>query len=705
MGSDSDAASAARSDLIAAGTMHAIPGSKDEANPAFLGYYLTSLGNEFRSALNLKPSIRVKVNVAIVVAKVAESVKAFVPPGLQMRNLILPLMQDKCEAVSLWGTKAAASALTAKDRTVPNTPLVDELIPTVVNHKLNGAITDEAYGALQDMDQPKVIPTLLQLYELRVAAYRNGVPPEPAVDARASTTLTVQAGMWAKLSAKDRTKVMLLIADQLTGAAKAIGDSTDTELVDQLRQTMIRTSQAVVVVSARTEQRPRRPEPRGHRHPRRQDGRDDAPGDRGRDRDPDHRSGPQGIPAWLRRPIIALGTACQGIEGVHSIPSDVVKNPPGAMRRLLVIPIALLLLLAGAMALSRSAADQKADFTFVPRGDVKTLDLSKMSYLQDIRLAYALWEGLYTLDPVSFDPIPGCAFPIEVSADKKTYEFHLRPDAQWTNGDPLLAKDFLFGWKRIMDDQGEYAYLLNYIEGAEEYQKAIEARQKDPSVKADFSLFRVDTKPDDPRFLRVHLKDPTTFFPDLCAFPCFFPSHEASMVEKDARGNTKLDEEGKPVISKTFTRPPNLVTNGPYRLDDWEFKRKLRLVASDHYWNRKAVKSRVVESRVIDDQQNALSAYESGQVDWIAEVQGDFASELRKLGRTDLKAFPSFGTYFYSFNCREHLPDGSLNPLRKVEVRRALVDGDRQAVHRGPHHPHEGTDRGDLRAGGGVPRI
>ena len=164
------------------------------------------------------------------------------------------------------------------------------------------------------------------------------------------------------------------------------------------------------------------------------------------------------------------------------------------MHRLLAIPLALLLLLAGAMALSRSAAGKRADFIFVNRGDVKTLDLAKMSYLQDIRLAYALWEGLYTLDPVTFDPIPGCAYPIEISADKKTYTFHIRPEAKWTNGDPVLAGDFLFGWKRIMDEQGEYAYLLNYIQGGKEYQDAIEARQKDPSVKPDFSKFAVETR-------------------------------------------------------------------------------------------------------------------------------------------------------------------------------------------------------------------
>jgi oligopeptide transport system substrate-binding protein len=330
------------------------------------------------------------------------------------------------------------------------------------------------------------------------------------------------------------------------------------------------------------------------------------------------------------------------------------------MRRLLVIPAVLLLLLAAAMVMSGSATEKRADFTFVNRGDVKTLDLSKMSYLQDIRLAYALWEGLYTLDPVTLEPVAGCAEPIEVSADQKTYTFHIRPDARWTNGDPLMASDFIFGWKRMLDEQGEYAELLQYIEGAKEYQDASAA-----NLHPDFRKVGVETDANDPRFLRVKLRHPTTFFPSLCAFPCYFPSHAKSMFVTD-------EKTGASAVRRDYTRPPYLVTNGPYRFDQWQFKRKLRLVASEYYWNQKSVKSKVIDMVVIEDQQNALAAFEAGSVDWLSDVTGVYGAELRKQGRPDLHVFPGFGTYYYSFNCQDKLPDGSDNPLRDVKVRRAL---------------------------------
>ena len=343
------------------------------------------------------------------------------------------------------------------------------------------------------------------------------------------------------------------------------------------------------------------------------------------------------------------------------------------MRRLLIIPIGLLLLLLGAIYFSGGTTDSKADFIFVNRGDIKTLDLSKMSYMQDIRMAYGLWEGLYTPDPVTIDPIPGCAFPIEISEDRKTYTFHIRPEARWTNGDPVVAADFLFAWKRACDSQAEYCELLNYIDGVEAYQDSFREFQKksNSAPKPDFSKVKIETS-SDPKFLRVHLKNPTTYFPDLCAFPTFFPLHAQSMAQRDDKGNILYEKNGDIKIDPSFTKPPKLVSNGPYRLHQWDFKTRLRLVASDHYWNKQAVQSRVLDMLTFDDQQNAFTAYENGAVDWLAEVQDDFAAELYALKRTDLKVFPGFGTYFYSFMCREKLPDGSSNPLHDVRVRKAL---------------------------------
>src|SRR5690348_1582850 len=115
------------------------------------------------------------------------------------------------------------------------------------------------------------------------------------------------------------------------------------------------------------------------------------------------------------------------------------------MRRFaLLIPAALVLVLGGLALFSGGAAEHRADFTFINRGETKTLDLNRISWAQDIRTAYILWEGLYPIHPVrTLQPVLGCAGKVDLSDDQTVYTFHIRPEAKWTNGDDLTAGDFV----------------------------------------------------------------------------------------------------------------------------------------------------------------------------------------------------------------------------------------------------------------------
>ena len=117
------------------------------------------------------------------------------------------------------------------------------------------------------------------------------------------------------------------------------------------------------------------------------------------------------------------------------------------MHRLLVIPLALVALLMGALAWSGGGGQRRADFAFINRGDIYTLDLNQMSYMQDFRLTYGIREGLYSPDPQTYRPIPAGAVSYDLSPDKKTWTFHLRPEARWSNGDPVTAADYVFSWR------------------------------------------------------------------------------------------------------------------------------------------------------------------------------------------------------------------------------------------------------------------
>ncbi len=353
------------------------------------------------------------------------------------------------------------------------------------------------------------------------------------------------------------------------------------------------------------------------------------------------------------------------------------------MLRLLAIPAILLALLAGSLVWSGQGLQTRADFAFVNRGDNKTLDLNTMSWAQDIRIAYALWEGLYTLDAQTLQPIPGAAEVIDISPDKKVYTFHLRRNGRWSNGDPVIADDFLFEWRRMLETPGEYTYLHYYIAGAEDYQKAFEAYSKKHKLAYDANprSTNLPTPPDfasvgeqkiDDYTFRVTLTNPVPFFPAVCAFPPFFPLNKRLMI-----GSTFVEphpDTGTVTFNQGYTRPPNLVTNGPYRMAEWSFKRRVRLLANEYYWDAQHVQSKVIDQIYAEDPLAAFRLFEQGDVDWLADVDGEMAAAiLQKGGRRDLHIFPGFGTYYYELNSREKLPDGSPNPLRDVRVRQALA--------------------------------
>lgn len=309
------------------------------------------------------------------------------------------------------------------------------------------------------------------------------------------------------------------------------------------------------------------------------------------------------------------------------------------------------------------ATEGKRPFRFINRGDIITLDLNDMSYLQDFRVTYAIREGLYTLDPETFKAVPALAIETSVSEDKKTWTFRLRPEAKWSNGDPVRAGDFVFSWRYMLEAPGEYTYLFYYIKNAEAYENSY--RAQDGAVKAE----DVGVRAPDDLTLVVELTNPVPFLSDLLSFPPFYPRHAASMEPFK-----NVDDKGRVSYKPEYTRPPAVVCNGPFVLTSWEAGRRLVMERNEQYWDRANVKSPGLEMVVNNDPQGAFIQYEQKQVDWLADVGPDIAVRLFQQKRPDLHVAGAFGTAFMTINCAEStavLP-GIKNPLSDLRVRRAL---------------------------------
>lgn len=332
------------------------------------------------------------------------------------------------------------------------------------------------------------------------------------------------------------------------------------------------------------------------------------------------------------------------------------------MGKLLIIPLALVGLLVGSLVWSGGGKQRRADVAYIDRMDIITLDPNQMSYLQDFRISYAFREGLYMYEFGTLKPVPADATGVDVSADKRVWTFHLRPEARWTNGDPVRAKDYLFAWRRMLESPGEYTYLFYYIHNAREYEKSF-------ADGGPMTFDQVGVKALDDLTLQVTLDDPVTFFLDLISFVPYYPMNERSMEPFKT-----TDDKGHVTYRPEFTRPPNVVTNGAFELKRWDFKRRLWLEKSPTYWDKEHVYLDSIECVVAEDRLSQVLTYESGAVDWVGDVSNDIAAELKRQNRSDLRLTPGFGTNYLVFNVGPTIPGTTTkNPFGDVRVRQALA--------------------------------
>lgn len=124
-----------------------------------------------------------------------------------------------------------------------------------------------------------------------------------------------------------------------------------------------------------------------------------------------------------------------------------------------------------AFALAAGARIERADFAYNNGAEVTTLDPATVSGVPEGRIVRALFEGLCVKDPRTLEPRPGVAESWELDETRTVYTFHLRPNARWTNGDPVTADDFVFSWERFLNPStaAEYAYQLWYVRGGRQY--------------------------------------------------------------------------------------------------------------------------------------------------------------------------------------------------------------------------------------------
>jgi oligopeptide transport system substrate-binding protein len=223
----------------------------------------------------------------------------------------------------------------------------------------------------------------------------------------------------------------------------------------------------------------------------------------------------------------------------------------------------------------------------------QTLDPHLAEGVPSSHILRDLFEGL-TSEAPDGTVVPGAAARWNISRDGRTYTFYLRRDALWSNGDPVLAADFVYALQRSASPAtaSNYAQVLLPIRNARDVLAgAIPVTELGVTALDDYTL-------------QIELTDPTPYFLGLLNHSSTYPVHRPSL---EVHGNR-------------FSRPGNLVSNGAFVLADWVVRSRIVLERNPNYWDAENVILQKVFYYPYEDQSTELKQFRSGELQWTDEV-------------------------------------------------------------------------------------
>ena len=288
-----------------------------------------------------------------------------------------------------------------------------------------------------------------------------------------------------------------------------------------------------------------------------------------------------------------------------------------------------------------AAAATSTDLNVMIETAVESLDPQQATDGTSFEVIADYTDGLMQMDAEG-NPINAIAESYDISDDGLTYTFKIRDDANWSNGEPVTAADFVFAWQRAVDPDvaSEYSYMLSDI-GQVVNAAEIIAGEKD---KSELGVTAVDDKT-----LEVQLNVPVSYFLSLMYFPTFYPVNEAFFNQ----------------CGDTFaTSPETVLSNGAFVLDDYEpAATAFHLTKNDAYYDAASVSLTGLSYQVIQDSQTALMSYQTGDLD-ITLVNGDQVDQVE-----DDPVFQSIGAgylWYVTPNIKE------VKELQNLNIRLAL---------------------------------
>jgi ABC-type oligopeptide transport system substrate-binding subunit/class 3 adenylate cyclase/ribosomal protein L40E len=270
-----------------------------------------------------------------------------------------------------------------------------------------------------------------------------------------------------------------------------------------------------------------------------------------------------------------------------------------------------------------------------------TLDPTMAYDIFSVAVIDQLFSGLVELTP-DMDAVPDVARNWEMLEDGRKYVFHLRDDVRWSDGAPVTAEDFWYGWKRVLDPAtgSPNASLLYDVKGARAFHQGDASAPDSVGVRAlgEFTLV-------------VELEEPTGYFLHLLTHNATYPVPR-HVVE--AHG-------------EAWTEPGNIVTNGPFRLEIWQRSESMVLVRNPEYHGRFRGNVQGMELP-FGERLAGLEMYEADSLDifFINHFTAAERDRARQRHAGEYVLVPEMGTFYVGF-------DVSRPPFDDPRVRQAFV--------------------------------
>lgn len=270
-----------------------------------------------------------------------------------------------------------------------------------------------------------------------------------------------------------------------------------------------------------------------------------------------------------------------------------------------------------------------------------TLDPQKMEGDVEGQYARQLFEGLVTSDE-SGHILPGVAKSWDHSADFKTWTFHLRDDAKWSNGDPVTAQDFVYAWQRLADPKTAAPYST--------YLKYLTLQNAADIVQGKKAPTELGVKAVDDHTLQLNLDSSIPYVDKLVEHYVLFPVHKAT-VEK---------------FGDQWTKAENIVGNGAFKLDKLIVNEKSELSPNPNYWDVANTVLTKITLLPIESATTDVNRYRAGEIDISGkEIPTEMFQRLKTDLPKELHVAPILCTYVYEINNKKA-------PFNDVRVRQAL---------------------------------